>query len=121
MKLAEITIDNYTLMVEQTENGYELICADLHNSILLHRGLSDVNSIDEVDTNNLGTNWTTDKDIADDFATWGESGKGLTISAEVNPDHVKSEEGLGMAEGEVHVPKGTLLKIVSHGNRQGRA
>jgi hypothetical protein len=95
--------------------------ADFHTSVLLHRGFSDVSSIDELDTSKLGTYWTTDKGIADDFATWGESGKGLTISAEVHPDHVVTEEGQGVAEGEVHVPKGTPVKIISHGNRKGTA
>ncbi len=92
--------------------------ADFQQSVLLHRGFSDVSSLSEIDTNNLGSDWSTNPEDAKVYASWGDTGQGLTISAKVNPKDVE-----GGYEDEEHrtVKRGAKVIITSHGNVEGKA
>ena len=92
--------------------------ADFRNQILLHRGFSDVDSINQINIDELGSDWSTNPKDAEVYASWGETGKGLSISALVNPKDVE-----GGYDDDEHrtVRRGAPMVITSHGNLQGKA
>jgi hypothetical protein len=72
---------------------------DFQNQIILHRGLT-ATTLAHVDASGLGLHWTTDPEVAKNFANYGahrpESGEGLlphgvVLKGEVSPSDIISE------------------------------